>query len=212
MYRRTFWTTTFIFGLRRVLFRFTVSICDLFIMSLVVGDSYVWRLRDFVAAKRDADLAHVQFAGEGGARLFGPLNKRVVPILDRTLALAAYDVVYLNVGSNDVDKVAVDKIVDGLLALAGFIRASYPQTRVAVGQLHFRLHRCMFNASVRVINDKLKSRIKAMQDPSVLYVHVRGLCKPPPSFYCDGVHYNHKGQQCLLRAVHKTVRDARPVA
>lgn len=48
------------------------------IMCLVVGDSYVWRLRDFVASKRDAEqLTHVHFFGEGGARLSGYKSCRV---------------------------------------------------------------------------------------------------------------------------------------
>jgi lysophospholipase L1-like esterase len=181
---------------------------------LIVGYSYVWRLRDFVAKKPqpDADLAHVRFEGEGGARLFGPAHKRIIPILDRALSLGPYQLVYLNVGSNDAGKEPVERIVQGLISLAGYIRASFPGTRVAIGQLHFRLHRFRYNADVRAINAALEVRISALPDPAVSFVHVRGLCKPPPSYYCDGVHYNHKGEQCLLRAVRKVVRDARPVA
>ena len=181
-------------------------------MTLVVGDSYVWRLRDFATAKRDPLLAHAFFAGEGGVRLFGPPSKRVISLLDHALSFGPYNVVYFNVGSNDVDSETPEKIVDGLLSLAGYIRASYPKTHVAIGQLHFRLHLHMFNSSVRRINDNLKRRVSALQDKAVTFVRVRGLCIPPPSFYCDGIHFNHKGQQCLLRAVRKAIREARPAA
>lgn len=181
-------------------------------MCLVVGDSYVWRLRDFVASKSDAEqLLFIRFFGEGGASLFGS-RKRFIPILDHALASGSFDFIYFNVGSNDVGNVPAVKIATALLALAHYVRASYPSIVIAVGQLHFRHRQCMFNGAVRIINDLLHREIAALGDPRVTFVRVRGLYKPPPSFYCDGIHFNHKGQQCLLRAIRKAICDARAMA
>lgn len=80
-----------------------------------------------------------------------------------------------------------------------------PTVKVAIGQIHKRLHPpyCGFNTKVDVVNTILRER--CCTSDRVNYAFVRGLCRPSPRDYCDSLHLSDSGNAKFYRGVRGAV-------
>jgi hypothetical protein len=69
-----------------------------------------------------------------------------------------------------------------------------------------------FNESITSINAALQDTIRSLAHPRIRFARLRGLYKPPASFYSDGVHYTDVGSQLLLRGFRSALHGAARVA
>jgi hypothetical protein len=155
--------------------------------------------------------AEVRFFGQGGASIYG--YKPVIPLLDAALALPNLQVLYLNIGSNDIENIERSRLASALLSLSRYALVANDSLIVIIGQLHYRAgpSRAHFNSEVRQINFWLQRTILGIGDSRLHFAKIRGLNKSPEKFFCDGVHFTRQGQQLLARGVRSAITRALPL-
>ena len=183
-------------------------------MIAIVGDSYIRRLDFHLRASGAAPLnlaTKVRFFGQGGASVFG--CKPVIPLLDAALARPDLQVLYLNIGSNDIENIDRSRLVRALLSLSRYALVANDSLLVIIGQLHYRAgpSRAHFNSEVRQTNYWLQQTILSIGDSRLHFAKIRGLNKPPDKLFCDGVHFTRQGQQLLARGVRSAIARALPL-
>lgn len=177
-----------------------------------VGDSYIRRLGEYMRAQRCEDL-HMEGEvvipfGLGGASIRG--RTRIQPLLDAAIALPNVRVIYLHIGSNDLidRRRAPEEVARDIVRLASYALASSETVRVIIGQIHDRLTAPDRDYPARVwrTNSALMAFVADVDRCS--YAFIKGLCRPSPAVYCDGIHFNNRGNYKLMRGIRGAVLRA----
>ena len=183
----------------------------------IVGDSYVYRLGNYLrAAHVDALDIHecfhtARYFGLRGGSVFG--RDHVQPLIDRALAVPDLRVLYMHVGSNDLCSFSVDplRLARGIVSLARYALCAREDLVVIVGQILTRSHHSdAFSARrVHVTNSELIRLVHCENSQRLSAAMLDGLCQPSPLIFCDdGVHLSHLGQRKFYRGIRGAVLRA----
>lgn len=170
---------------------------------LCFGHSYIRRLGEYSSHEGPANLAldvdkfEVTFHGVGGAKIT-PGKKSLQNEL-HVLRACSPDIVFLQIGENDLATLLPVDVVKYILSFAEFLSVVY-KTSVIVGQLLPRAYD-QFNLKVRTVNSHLADRIQRC-DSGVSFWKHRGFYKPQQHLlHRDSVHLNSTGQRKFLQSI-----------
>ncbi|CAG2213335.1 unnamed protein product [Mytilus edulis] len=174
--------------------------------AVVFGHSFIRRLNDFVLCNKhngwsnlsldERDILVNLFGSGGGTVRQGP-KCMFQPCLLKVIADDKPDVVFLQVGGNDIKHDSVDPklLARDITSFAEFIIDGYDVKHVIVGQLlqRFNANRPYnYNEIVNEVNTHVKLIIKNIDKLS--FWHHRGMWSDSESLIAnDGVHLNKKG-------------------
>ena len=181
-------------------------------MFAVVGDSYVRRLGEFVSTYGSPNLdlnAEVRYFGRGGTSLLGA--KSFIPELDAALRLPL-QALFINVGSNDIGHRSPDDIATALVSAASYELTSDDTLHVIIGQVHYRSVSSYprFARDCATVNRLVRIAVAERNDPRLSFAIIRGLKRPPPTYFRDGIHYSSPGQRLFRRGVRAAFRRTLP--
>ena len=183
---------------------------------LILGYSFVRRLKDDLAARFDARAApnfhlpesgHVSLFGTGG-RTVEKLNKYDLSSLHKYRP----DIVILEIETNDLSTLRPEVVGSQIDDLVHVLRDQYKVRVVGICQVINRntpqkSPDCPFNAKAAVLRQYL-SVVLANQPGIFLWEH-KEFYRSDRSFLCsDGVHCNAKGQYHLYRSYRGAILKA----
>ena len=175
----------------------------------IVGDSYVRRLEEYLIDHRLTNLridgGRATCVGQGGAAVRG--RKPIIRLINRVLRIPNLHIVYINVGSNDLcDRAqSPEGLARDLQRLANFILASSEAVQVIIGQIHPRLNMPDRDYNRRVEHTNACLAYNLRHSSRIHFAALRGLRQPEPDSYCDGIHFNAKGNRKLFRGIRGAV-------
>lgn len=174
---------------------------------VVVGHSYVRRLRDYMATSQEhANLGlrgvEVHCVGVGGATL-RPGDRDIHNFL-RAVSQHRPFIVYVHIGENDLGHMSDGHISSEILRLMSVLSPLSRSGVVILGQLvSFPRTRSRHQTSVRRINDDLRQRIGA---PNIYWRHESGFANSSPALFLpDGVHLSTTGMRRYWGSVRTVV-------
>lgn len=178
---------------------------------LIIGHSFVHRLAAFVQKKRHlhafitlSDIADIHFHGVGGRTIekFRKFDFTVVRQI-------APKIIILELGSNDLVKVAPETVGSELEKLVRDLHDVYSVEFVVVGQVLRRRTRDSeeYNCKVGKLHQYLK--VVPEQLPFCYYWRHRGFWNCKRDLYLpDGVHLNNLGYYKFMRSIRGAVLKA----
>lgn len=176
----------------------------------IVGHSFVRRMGEFVADQHLYNLrirsTNVEFFGVGGARI-----RPFIPICERWIARRRFDVIFIQLGSNDLCDPASnpEQVATHIISLANYLIFGDTARRVVVGNIHFRVIQPYpgHNAKVHSTNNLLRRKISHLSQ--VDYAHLRGFSHPLPDYYLsDGVHLSTAGNHRYFKGMRGAILRA----
>lgn len=191
---------------------------------LIVGHSYVRRLRDFIFESDDPRVQVdfqlneklpgvflTRFLGIGGARI-----ARVIQ--EVTACIQSYgspvSVVVLQVGGNDIDVNTIPQVLASEIFDAAINLHQHMQVQeVIISQLFFRdrARRPDYNDVVLQVNKTLDEKAKCYGDGIVLWRHKSGFWDQAARariMLRDGVHFNRVGNEKYYKSLKSAVIQA----
>ena len=178
---------------------------------LIIGHSFVHRLAAFVQKKRHlhafinlSDIADIHFHGVGGRTIekFRKFDFTVVRQI-------APKIIILELGSNDLVKVAPETVGSELEKLVRDLHDVYSVEFVVVGQVLRRRTRDSeeYNCKVGKLHQYLKVVLEQL--PFCYYWRHRGFWNCKRDLYLpDGVHLNNLGYYKFMRSIRGAVLKA----
>ena len=184
---------------------------------LILGHSFVRRLKDDLAARFDARAApNVHLPESGHVSLYGTGGRTVDKIHAYDLSLVLKykpDIVILELGTNDLSTLRPEVVGSKIDDLAQVLRDQYKVRVIGVCQVvnrnipHTRSPDCDFNAKAAVLRQYL-SVILADQHNIFLWEHKEFYRSDRTLLSLDGVHCNAQGQYCLYRSYRGAILKA----
>ena len=178
---------------------------------LIIGHSFVHRLKAFVLKKRHMQafsslngIADIYFHGVGGCRIakFRKFNFHVMRQL-------VPDVIILELGSNDLVELSPQTVGSDLERLVPELREIDSAQFVVVGQVLRRPtpNSVEYNCKVGKLHQYLKVVLEPL--PFWYYWRHRGFWKSKSELYLpDGVHLNNLGNYKFMRSIRGAVLQA----
>ena len=170
----------------------------------VFGHSFVRRLALYAVEHRsldfdlDGDRFNVTFVARGGLK--------VRQLFSLTQDVVGSDIVFLDVGSNDISVVEPVVLADRVLAYASYLTVMAAVQRVIISQMVFRnasqsryAVREDFNERVVTYSQYLKDAVASFDSVS-FWCH-RGVWSDWASYLGDGVHFNQEGNRKYYNSV-----------
>ena len=170
----------------------------------VFGHSFVRRLAHYVVEHRsldfdlDADKFNVTFVARGGLK--------VKQLFSLTQDVVGSDIVFLDIGTNDISVVDPVALGDSVLAYASYLTVMATVQRVIISQMVFRnasqsryAVREDFNERVVRYNQYVKDAVSSFDSVS-FWCH-RGVWSDWASYLSDGVHFNQEGNMKYYNSV-----------
>ena len=181
----------------------------------IVGDSYVHRLEAYAWSIGCPNMNFesgwsVRYLGVGGARVHSPNpQRRVIRQINTAIQEPNLRWVYLNIGSNDLcnPQTVPETLAQHIFSLAVFITHANPWVKVTIGQIHKRLVTPfqVYNNHVDATNQALRHLCimgdGSLINPRIDWAFVRGLCRPGPADYSDGIHFSEGGNYKFFKGV-----------
>ena len=184
---------------------------------LILGHSFVRRLKDDLAARFDARAApNFHLPESGHVSLYGAGGRTVDKIHAYDLSLVLKykpDIVILELGTNDLSTLRPEVVGSKIDDLAQVLRDQYKVRVIGVCQVvnrnipHTRSPDCDFNAKAAVLRQYL-SVILADQHNIFLWEHKEFYRSDRTLLSLDGVHCNAQGQYCLYRSYRGAILKA----
>ena len=184
---------------------------------LILGHSFVRRLKDDLAARFDARAApnfhlpesgHVSLVGTGG-RTVDKLNKYDLSLLVKY----KQDIVILEIGTNDLSTLRPEIVGSKIDDLVQALRDQYKVRVIGVCQVINRnIPRTLspdsnFNVKAAVLRQYLS--VVLADQPGILLWEHKEFSRSDRSLLClDGVHCNAQGQYCLYRSYRGAILKA----
>lgn len=175
---------------------------------LILGHSFVKRLREFISKKDpEYDLAlglegvTVRWHGVGG--------RTVAKLRAFDLAIVAEfkpDIVFIQIGTNDLTQRNMSPLTVGsaIEELVTLLHNEFGVRRVLVGQTLQRAYPLHFNSQVSLLARYLKTVLEPISYATYWSHH--GFWKPrAPYLAGDGVHLNEEGQHKFYRSIRGAV-------
>ena len=176
---------------------------------LLVGHSFISRLAEYALVSGTMNLGldesdcQVAFFGRRGLTL-----RKLVPLTDEVLSRQP-DVVFLEIGCNDIDMVAPVVLAEQVFQFAKMLVARGVR-RVTVSQIFFRdAARSRYHV-VRDFNDRVTQYNQRMRELTMasatvdFWRHRGGMWAIWRKLLCDGIHYTNDGH----RRYYSSVRGA----
>ena len=170
----------------------------------VLGHSFVRRLALYSVENKslhfnlDDDKFNVTFVARGGLK--------VSQLYSFATKVANSDIVFLEVGTNDISEVDPMVLGDRVLAYATYLGVMAAVQRVVVSQMFFRsaeLSRFSlredFNDRVVDYNNYMADAVQSFE--TVTFWRHRGLWADWSKYLVDGVHYNQEGNRKYYNSV-----------
>ena len=177
---------------------------------LVLGHSYVRRLRDYLVATDQVNF-NLAMAGHS-VKLYG-LGGMTFPTLLQRLHSACspgYDLAILDFGTNDIaDGCDVDLLVDKAIAVAETLTTDYDVKQVVFMEIfprkfgRYRTPR-LFNQNARAYNVRMRARVQDL--PRIHVHHHQGMVANCNQYlHDDGVHMNSIGMGKYAKSVRRAI-------
>ena len=170
----------------------------------VLGHSFVRRLALYSVEHKslhfnlDEDKFHVTFVARGGLK--------VPQLYSFATDVVGSDVVFRDVGTNDISDVDPTILGDRVLAYATYLGVMAGVQRVVVSQMFFRsaeqsrfFLREDFNDRVVVYNNYMADAVQSFE--KVTFWRHRGLWADWSKYLVDGVHFNQEGNRKYYNSV-----------
>ena len=176
---------------------------------LLVGHSFIRRLADYALVSGTMNLGlnegdcQVSFFARGGLTL-----RKLMPLTDEVLSRQP-DVVFLEIGCNEVDRVAPFVLAHQVFQYAKML-VTRDVRRVIVSQIFFRVSARSRHHVVSEFNDRVtqyNQRMRQLTTASTavdFWRHRGGMWASWRQLLCDGIHYTDDGH----RRYYSSVRGA----
>ena len=173
---------------------------------LILGHSFIRRLRSFIERNHEYDLSldfnlteHVVVGWHGvGGRTVQKINQYDLDVVESFRP----DIVFLQVGTNDLTHANLTPVLVGsaIEDLVRLLREKYGVKIVCVGQTIHREAAAAFNKKVDILTRYLRVVLEPL--PYAIYWGHRGFWNSKFQFYSyDGVHLNSQGHRKLYRSL-----------
>ena len=176
----------------------------------VCGHSFVRQLANYALVHRsmnldlDPELFQVAFVARGGLKVEGLYS------LTQDIVRVSEDIIFLDIGTNDITNTDPIELGDRVLAFANFITVMAGVRRVVISQMYFRnasqsaYYICSdFNDRVRAYNQYMFQATKYFE--SIDFWGHRGVWADWPKYLVDGVHFTQEGNRKYYNSVRGAV-------
>lgn len=168
------------------------------VKAIIVGHSFVKRLADFCSDRRnfanlrlETNLFHVEFKGVSGAKVSHSNSAKSLGSMARTVSDMCPDIVYIDIGSNDLCSRNVQPTELALRIFDISTELSKSCKCVVIGQILPRLcESSTYNERVRSLNEKLK-HLASEANGNVIFWKMEKVWRVNGIYHRDGVHLSN---------------------